>query len=77
MKPLITCATVLVLSASTVIVRQLVGKNNAPNTASEGITRPLHRDESRPRRSIGSVVSARPAWEHPADWAVQQPGVIE
>jgi hypothetical protein len=38
---LTACATVLGIAASTVIVGQLVGRNTAPKTASEGVTRPL------------------------------------
>ena len=41
MKPLLVCATVFVLSASTSMLGQLIDKNKAPNTANEGITRPL------------------------------------
>jgi Di-haem oxidoreductase, putative peroxidase len=40
-KPLIACATVFAFSASTAILGQLIDKNKAPNTANEGITRPL------------------------------------
>ncbi len=40
-KPLVICAAVFVLAASTKIVGQLVDRNKAPNTANEGIARPL------------------------------------
>jgi mono/diheme cytochrome c family protein len=40
-KPLLICAAVFVLAASTKIVGQLVDRNKAPNVANEGITRPL------------------------------------
>ena len=41
MKPILVCAAVLVLATSTRIVGQLVDNNRAPNTANEGISRPL------------------------------------
>ncbi len=41
MKPLLLCATVFVVSASTSMLGQLIDKNRAPNTANEGISLPL------------------------------------
>jgi len=41
MKPLLVCAAVVVLSASTEILGQLIDKNKAPNTSNDGISRPL------------------------------------
>jgi hypothetical protein len=41
MKLILVCATIFVLATSTRIVGQLVDKNKAPNTANEGISRPL------------------------------------
>jgi hypothetical protein len=41
MKPVLVCAGVLILAASTRLAGQLVDKNKAPNTASEGISLPL------------------------------------
>ncbi len=40
-KPILICAAVFVLAASTRIVGQLVDKNKAPNTSGDGISRPL------------------------------------
>jgi hypothetical protein len=42
MKSVMLCAMVLMLAASTRIVGQLVDTNKAPNTANEGIARPLN-----------------------------------
>jgi mono/diheme cytochrome c family protein len=41
MKPVLVCAGVLLLAASTRLAGQLVDKNKAPNAAGEGIARPL------------------------------------
>ncbi len=41
MRPILVCATVFALAMSTRLAGQLVDKNKAPNTANEGIYRPL------------------------------------
>ena len=41
MRPILVCAALFALATSTRLAGQLVDKNKAPNTANEGISRPL------------------------------------